>query len=508
MSTASYGYDASGSTTTYAGTTVAYDESGRLKQIGTGTTAEKSIYTADGQLLLRFGGLDGASLFLGDTILRNKAGVTTGVRSYMVAGIGFAERVSGAGGGLWWSSPDMVGTVGMQISAAGAGTVTRRWMDPFGQARGAGGAWSSLLGYLNKPASSTGITQLGARAYDAGLGRFLTVDPILDTGEPRHANGYVYSFNSPVSYSDADGLRPLGAGDYGDPTVSGPPRYTGVASSPSGSGGGTPPAAGNGGDDGGGGSPKPKQEATWWNTTSDTGCLVAGRIGGRCTVDTNVTFERVAITIAAVGIGLIAGTLIVGCVVATVGVCAGFGVAAAIAASGAAGGTASTLAYLATTGPKTAEGANGAFYEGAGLSMLGGAIGMVGKAPASLLANAGKTAQTGTKPAPAVQSVEQAAAADASAVRGILRNAANGEGNFGLGSGTAAQAENAGLAWVGDGYRVASDGKTVVSSDGLRQWRPPSYKPKLDTWQSNFESRPVPSGRWQSNGHLDITDLQ
>ncbi|WP_139168294.1 hypothetical protein [Microbacterium azadirachtae] len=122
-----------------------YDESGRLKQVGTGTTAEKSIYTADGQLL-RYGGVGGASLFLGDAILRNKAGVTTGVRSYVVAGVGFAERVSGAGGGLWWSSPDMVGTVGMQINSAGAGTVTRRWMDPFGQARGAGGAWSSLLG--------------------------------------------------------------------------------------------------------------------------------------------------------------------------------------------------------------------------------------------------------------------------------------------------------------------------------------------------------------------------
>ncbi|MFB7842848.1 hypothetical protein [Microbacterium sp. NPDC056052] len=138
VTTASYGYDASGSTTTYAGTTVSYDESGRLKQVGTGTTAEKSIYTADGQLLLRYGGADGASLFLGDTILRSKAGVTTGVRSYVVAGIGFAERVSGAGGGLWWSSPDMVGTVGMEVNTAGAGTVTRRWTDPFGQARGVG----------------------------------------------------------------------------------------------------------------------------------------------------------------------------------------------------------------------------------------------------------------------------------------------------------------------------------------------------------------------------------
>ncbi|SEG43121.1 hypothetical protein SAMN04488592_2986, partial [Microbacterium azadirachtae] len=191
----------------------------------------------------------------------------------------------------------------------------------------------------------------------------------------------------------------------------GPPRYTGVAPSSDGGGGSTPPSAGNGG--GGGGSPKPKQEVNWWNSSSDTGCLVAGRIGGRCTVDTNVTFERVAITIAAIGIGAIAATAIGVCVAATVGACAGFGVAAAIAASGAAGGTTNVLAYLAGSGPKTAEEANSAFYEGAGLGALGGSIALIGKAPASLLANAEKAAQTGTKAAPAVQSAEQAAAARA-----------------------------------------------------------------------------------------------
>lgn len=49
--------------------------------------------------------------------------------------------------------------------------------------------------------------------------------------------------------------------------------------------------------------------------------------------------------------------------------------------------------------------------------------------------------------------------------------------------------------------------KTLVGKNGLRQFRPPSYKPDLDRWQENFESRVVPRGRWQSNDHLDITDL-
>ena len=498
VTTASYGYDASGSTTTYAGTTVAYDESGRLKQVGTGTTAEKSIYTADGQLLLRYGGADGASLFLGDTILRNKAGATTGVRSYMVAGIGFAERVSGAGGGLWWSSPDMVGTVGMQINTAGAGTVTRRWMDPFGQARGAGGAWSSLLGYLNKPASSTGITQLGARAYDPALGRFLTVDPVLDTGEPRHGNGYVYSFNSPVSYSDADGLRPLGAGDYGDPTVSGPPKYTGVAPSSNGGGGGsTPPAAGNGGGDGGGGggvSPEPEQTRSWLSGTEHRSdgswCTTNARIGKRCTTATDPDWGQVGGWTALIAGGVILTFGIV-CTVVSAGICAPVaGLGGVILEFG--GGV--VLADGAVTAATTVTISTGSAAIGAG----GFALGAGG---ANILNN---TSHGGD-----VESASSASGGgdDWAEVSGIVRDAANGKGNFGLGPGTASQAERAGQAWVGDGYTIASDGKTWVSSNGLRQWRPPSYKPNLDMWQSNFESRLVPRGQWQSNGHLDITDL-
>jgi filamentous hemagglutinin len=86
----------------------------------------------------------------------------------------------------------------------------------------------------------------------------------------------------------------------------------------------------------------------------------------------------------------------------------------------------------------------------------------------------------------------------------ILREAAAGKGNFGIGSATAAEAAEAGEAWVGQGAKVASDGKTLVSADGLRQYRPPSLKPNLGKVQANFESRQVSSGQWQSNGHLDI----
>jgi hypothetical protein len=88
---------------------------------------------------------------------------------------------------------------------------------------------------------------------------------------------------------------------------------------------------------------------------------------------------------------------------------------------------------------------------------------------------------------------------------GLLQKAQAGRGNFGVGQASAEEAQAAGRAWVGDGYRVASDGKTLVSADGLRAFRPPSFKPKLGIVQANFEQRAVPSGPWSSNGHVDVT---
>jgi RHS repeat-associated protein len=87
---------------------------------------------------------------------------------------------------------------------------------------------------------------------------------------------------------------------------------------------------------------------------------------------------------------------------------------------------------------------------------------------------------------------------------GMLRAAAAGKGNFGIGSATVEEAEALGRAWVGEGYTMTRDG-IVVSRDGLRQYRPASYKPKLGGHQANLEAREVAGGRWQHNAHIDIT---
>lgn len=85
---------------------------------------------------------------------------------------------------------------------------------------------------------------------------------------------------------------------------------------------------------------------------------------------------------------------------------------------------------------------------------------------------------------------------------------AKGKGNFGIVSATRKEAEAMGKAWIGKGYKVASDGKTLVSAEGMRQLRPPSFKPRLKKTQAKFvrKSDGRSTNSWQDNAHLDISN--
>jgi hypothetical protein len=87
---------------------------------------------------------------------------------------------------------------------------------------------------------------------------------------------------------------------------------------------------------------------------------------------------------------------------------------------------------------------------------------------------------------------------------GTLQTAAREKGYYGLGTVTRQEADVIGRAWVGDGARLASDGKTWVSKDGLRKYRPFTLKKTRGVWQANLEWRTDPTGTWLSNGHLNL----
>ncbi|MEU7959808.1 polymorphic toxin-type HINT domain-containing protein [Micromonospora humida] len=118
---------------------------------------------------------------------------------------------------------------------------TRRKFTPYGQARGTQpSVWPGQKGFVGGTIdSSTGLTHLGAREYEPGTGRFVSVDPIVDFTDPQQMQGYAYANNSPVSFSDASGLRFCAddncSGNGGGVAGTGPPpKSTGT----------TPPAGG------------------------------------------------------------------------------------------------------------------------------------------------------------------------------------------------------------------------------------------------------------------------
>nr|WP_260463723.1 RHS repeat-associated core domain-containing protein [Streptomyces sp. TRM72054] len=55
------------------------------------------------------------------------------------------------------------------------------------------------------------MIHLGAREYDPTLGRFISVDPLIDIDDPQQMNAYAYANNRPVTASDPDGLMIYGS---------------------------------------------------------------------------------------------------------------------------------------------------------------------------------------------------------------------------------------------------------------------------------------------------------
>ncbi|RBY76602.1 hypothetical protein DQ239_13770 [Blastococcus sp. TF02-09] len=221
--TSTYGWDGVGRTTSRPGQTLDYDARGNLGSVTVTADGKKqtNVYDADGNLLVQSDPTNGATAFIGDTQLRVAPGGSTASasRTYSFNGVAVAERnatAGVAGSTLFFLDADPLGTATVEVRATD-GQVTRRFQDPFGVARGAAVTWSSARGYLNAPASPfSGLTQLGARAYDPSLGRFLTVDPLLTVTNPGSLSAYAYADNSPVTKSDPSGLEPMMPGCGGD----------------------------------------------------------------------------------------------------------------------------------------------------------------------------------------------------------------------------------------------------------------------------------------------------
>nr|WP_246041246.1 RHS repeat-associated core domain-containing protein [Streptomyces cadmiisoli] len=214
---ATYSYDKTGNTTGRPGATgtqtLTWNSEGKLASLTEQTKQTNYLYDANGSLLIRRATGDGDTvLYLGDTEVRlttqGSTKTLTGTRYYSAGGQTIAVRTAAAGTTkLSFLATDPHGTATVALDAT-TWAITKRYTTPFGAARGtAPSSWPDDKRFLGKPADdATGLTHIGAREYDPGIGQFLSVDPILATGAPQSLNGYSYASNSPITNADPTGL--------------------------------------------------------------------------------------------------------------------------------------------------------------------------------------------------------------------------------------------------------------------------------------------------------------
>ena len=182
--------------------TLSWDAEGRLATVKTGsTTIETNIYTPDGTRLIRRD-TTGTTLYLPGQELRREGSTTTATRYYTFAGQTCAMRTPT---GLTWLYNDHQGTQQIAVNAA-TQQVTQRRQTPYGTPRGANPTWPNQKGFVGGDTDPTGLTLLGARHYDPQLGRFISIDPVMDLTDPQQWHGYVYANNTPITASDPTGL--------------------------------------------------------------------------------------------------------------------------------------------------------------------------------------------------------------------------------------------------------------------------------------------------------------
>jgi RHS repeat-associated protein len=227
--TDTFGYDEVGNTTTRnigsAAQSLTWDEFGKAASTTAASKVTQYFYDADGNRLARTNPAAagtlvpaaGATVFVGGAELTLAPGATTATatRYYTFDGRTVASRTAA---GVKLVLGDSQGTAQLQIDGA-TGTVTRRYSLPFGGDRSTlltGSAssssvlpsgWAGQQGFVGGTQDgATGLINVGARLYDAATGRFISVDPVFDGGNPQSWNGYAYAGNAPATHSDPTGL--------------------------------------------------------------------------------------------------------------------------------------------------------------------------------------------------------------------------------------------------------------------------------------------------------------
>jgi RHS repeat-associated protein len=207
----SYTYDTAGNMVTrhaaQGNQTLTYNDADQLTSISSSTNGTTNYkYDADGSLLIQQDPGTTTLYLPGEQIALNRSlNTVSGTRYYPLPGGGLAVRTGTAASAYEFELTDGHGTPSLYVNNTFT-TPTWSQTDPYGNRRGAAVTAPDNHGFLGKPSDdSTGLTDVGARFYDPTTGRFTTLDPMFEADDPGQLDGFSYTANNPVTFSDPTG---------------------------------------------------------------------------------------------------------------------------------------------------------------------------------------------------------------------------------------------------------------------------------------------------------------
>jgi RHS repeat-associated protein len=132
---------------------------------------------------------------------------------------------SGAQAGTYRFVTDQVGSVRLVVDTVAGTVVERVDYDEFGNVvADSGTVGMTPFGYAGGLRDKdTGLTRLGARDYDPGVGRWTNEDPLRFDGDS--SNLYAYVGANPISFNDVDGRSAAPVLVPSPPPAAPPPLY-------------------------------------------------------------------------------------------------------------------------------------------------------------------------------------------------------------------------------------------------------------------------------------------
>ncbi|MDQ0595954.1 RHS repeat-associated protein [Streptomyces canus] len=176
-----------------------------------GSELTRYAYAADGNLLVRTAADESVASIGGMELRTTDDGETVTATRYYTSGattvaMRTTQGTTATNGKVTFLMGDTQAFTQLAVDTT-TGATTRRRYTPFGDERNGTLPTGTDHGFLGKTEdTSTGLSLLGARAYDPELGRFLSPDPLSTPHDPQNLSAYSYSGNDPINYSDPSGL--------------------------------------------------------------------------------------------------------------------------------------------------------------------------------------------------------------------------------------------------------------------------------------------------------------